>query len=293
MSESPSKLPPFPRPAPDIPELNRADKGDWSKWEQRRRLVLEKVLLPFWQGMAPVYADILADNSADDGLTLTVSVEDWPISFDAQQHALAELMDTSKLRQAWRSFAYWMTDQKSAITEGQMVVRAALEKEFRDSAQPMREVPRYWQYLRTSAQQVICMPVRQWDTMFSEGEPYEPLSVNNDIVEKLATRIARALNEPMPPRNDTLDAPNRLVVWNTNPGALLGRADSHGMDDRLFDNYLRPIKHEHDQIPSWRFNGFCGQLRVTGIGDEPWYVTVLAPDHFVGELVEMVRENEQ
>lgn len=269
---------------------------------------METLLLPFWQGMQVMYAAILADNAgnADDGLTLAAMIEDWPDSFEAQQNALVGLIDKSKLRLSWRSFAHWQNEQMSPITKGQMAVSAALKKEHADNARPIREIPLYSDVFRVSCQQVICMPVRQWDTMFSEGSYYEPLSVNNDIVEKLATRIARALNDPFPSKpqcaiDPTLPwaggyfskAPERVVVWNTNPGSLIGSIDCHGMSDRLFDDYLRPIKHGPDRIPTWRFDGFCGQLRVTGIGDEPWYVTVLAPDHFVYTLTKMARKNEQ
>lgn len=278
---------------------------DWAVYEQHRRLWMETTALPFWQGMPAVYAAILADNEGNesDGLTLTATIEDWPESFEAQQHALVDLLDKSKLRQSWRSYA-------TAITEGQMASSAALQKEFRDSAQPMREIPLYWMCLRNSCQQVICMPVREWDAMYSQNARYEPTSVDNDVVEKLATRIARALNAPFaPPRKpreistdptrpwaghfDFSAAPEQPVVWNSNPAALIGGIDNHAMGDRFFDVYLRPIAHEPDRIPTWRFDGFCGQLRVTGIGDEPWFVTVLAPDHYVGSLVQLVRENEQ
>jgi len=294
MSESPFKLLSFPRPAPPLPALTSAEKGNWSKLEQDRHLWLETKALPFWQGMPAIYAAILADNEGNesDGLTLSATVEDWPESFEAQQHVLARLMDASKLRQAWRSFAHWMTNKKSDTAEGQMDVRAALEKEHQDSARPLREIPLYSDRFRVACQQVICMPVREWDAMFSQSSYYEPTSVDNDVVEKLATRIARALNVPLQTHSN-LDAARRLpVVWYTDPWHLLGGVDSHGMADRLFDEYLRPIEHDPKYIPTWRFNGFCGQLRVTGIGDEPWYVTVLAPDHFVGALVSLVRENE-
>jgi hypothetical protein len=216
-------------------------------------------------------------------------------------------MDKSKLRQSWRSFAHWQTAQLSPITEGQMAVSAALKKEHADNARPMREIPLYSDEFRVSCQQVICMPVQQWDAMFAEDTYFEPTKIDEAIVEKLATRIARALNDPFAqkPQPCAIDperpwaggrfskAPERLIVWDSNSGTLIGRIDSHGMSDRMFDDFLRPIEHEPDRIPTWRFDGFCGQLRVTGIGDEPWYVTVLAPDHFVYTLTKMVRESEQ
>lgn len=309
MSESPSKFLLFPRPPPPLPDLTSAERGNWSKFEQHRRLWMETTALPFWQGMPAVYAAILADNEGNesDGLTLTATIEDWPEGFEAQQHALVDLLDKSKLRQSWRSFAHWLSEQMSSITEGQMAVRTALLKEHANCARPMREIPLYSDHFRIACQQIICMPVRQWDAMFKDGAYYEPTSIDEAIVEKLTTRIARALNDPFPPKpqpctsGSTLPqdgrrfsiVPERIVVWSSNPGALVGGTDSHGMNDRLFDHYLRPIEHDPDYIRTWRFDGFCGQLRVTGIDDEPWFVTVLAPDHFVGALVQLVRENEQ
>jgi len=295
MDKQQSKFPPFPHPAAPIPALTSAEKGNWSKLEQHRRLWMETMFLPFWQGMGPVYSAILADNqtNADDGLTLTATIENWPESFEAQQQVLAQLMDASQLRQAWRSFAHWMTTEKSDPAEGQIDVRAALEKEHQVSARPLREIPLYSDRFRVACQQVICMPVRQWDAMFAQDVNYEPTSIDEAIVEKLATRIARVLNVPLQTHSN-LDAARRMpVVWNTDPWHLLGGVDSHGMADRLFDEYLRPIEHDPEYIRTWRYDGFCGQLRVTGIGDEPWYVTVLAPDHFVGALEQLVRENEQ
>lgn len=259
-----------------MPELAHDEKFDWASWEQHRRQSMEMVLLPFWQGMGSVYAAILADNEGDAsvGMTLAATIEDWPKSFVAQQHTLVELMNKSKLRQALLGLAPW-------------------QKADADSARPMREIPLYWHGVRASCQQVICMPVRQWDAMFTETACYAPSSVDEDIVEMLATRIARALNVPLQTGENLNAAPNPPVVWMTSPFNLLRSIDSHGMTDRMFDEYLRPIEHESDRIPGWRFDGFCGQLRVLGIADEPWYVTVLAPAHFVGTLMNLVRECEQ
>lgn len=293
MNEFPSKLLPFPRPAAPMPDLTPSEKGNWTKLEQHRRLWLETMALPFWQGMEPVYAAILSDNERNnrDGLTLSATVEDWPEGFEAQQQSLVSLLDKSKLRQSWRSFSHWLSEQMSSITEGQMAVRTALLKEHADSARPMREIPLYSDHFRIACQQIICMPVRQWKAMFMDGAYYEPTSIDEAIVEKLTARIARALNDPFSPRPCVIDSTEHIVVWNSNPGALVGGTNSHGMNDRLFDDYLRPIERDPEYIPTWRFDGFCGQLRVMGIGDEPWYVTVLAPDHFVGALVELLREN--
>lgn len=36
--------------------------------------------------------------------------------------------------------------------------------------------------------------------------------------------------------------------------------------------------------PHWRCEGFYGQIRVTLEGGEDWYVTVLAPMHFLRRL---------
>lgn len=304
MNKPQSGLPAFPRPVPPIPDLTPDEKAAWSICEAHRRRVMETTLLPFWQGMGEVYATILADNGADnesDGLTLTCTVEDWPDSFDAQQCALVRLIDESKLRLAWRNLARQMAHP----TVEEQTATDALEKEFADSARPLREIPLGWNDVRFTCQQVICMPVSQWDAMFSEEVNYQPMSIDESVVEKLATRIARALNDPFPPKpqraiDPTLPwaggtfsvAPKRICVWNSTTARLIGSIGNHAMDDRLFDNDLRPIEHEPDRIPTWRFYGFYGQLRVTGIGDEPWYVTVLAPANFVGNLLGIVRDCE-
>ncbi len=305
MNKPQSELPAFPRPVPRIPDLPPEEKADWVICEPHRRMRRETLLLPFWQGMGPVYAAILADNGSD-GLALACTIEDWPESFDAQQHALVRLIDESKLRLAWRSLA----QQMPHFTDGQQTVSAALEKELSDSACPMHEIPFYSQALRISCQQVICMPVSQWDAMFSQSACYEPASVDRVVVKKLATRIARVLNAPFDPPykppeygNDPdhpwagrfsgtpeHTAPEQPVVCEANPRSL---TTEHCIEDRLFDEYLRPIEHKPDQIPSWRFDGFYGQLRVTGIGDEPWYVTVLAPAHFVACLRDVMMDLER
>lgn len=303
----------FPDPGPPFPDFVADDTATFADWEGPRRQRFVQ-LLAFWHGMAQIYAAILSgpgEDQADDGLVLTATVEDWPQTFDGQQHALGGLMDWSKLRLAWRSLAGWQLAQMTPFTEGQRKVKAALEQEYADSARPMREIPLYRGIVRTACQQVICMPVPQWEAMFSGDAHYEPDRIDQTIIDKVARRLARAFNAPcaMPSQvaadgesnperpwagqNDRSAALSQPVVWNTDPRALLTAIDGHGINDRLFDEYLRPIEHKPDQIPTWRFDGVCGQLRITGIGEEAWYATVLAPTHFVATLADLVRESRE
>lgn len=80
------------------------------------------------------------------------------------------------------------------------------------------------------------------------------------------------------------------IVWSTSPGNLTGSIDNHGMTDRLLDDYGRPRPanyHGEGNTPTWRFDDFFGQLRVTLENGEDWYVTVQAPSHFVGALLRL------
>ncbi|MDP1613220.1 MAG: hypothetical protein Q8M11_19355 [Sulfuritalea sp.] len=306
-------LPLFPDPGPPLPAFTADDTATFADWEAHRRQGFEQ-LLGFWGKLSMTYAAILSaeyEGAAHDGLKLTATIEDWPSTFDAQQRALTGLMDESKLRLAWRSMVGWQLTQRTYFTDGQRAVSTALEREHADSARPMREIPLYWHGLRTACQQVICMPVRMWDAMFADSAHYEPGSVDGAVVDRLATRMAAALNAPFAPsgsttpashygsdhpwprRSDDLTAPVAPIVWHTDPRSLLCQIDGHGMQDRLFDDYLRPLECEPGRMPTWRFDGFCGRLRVAGIGDEPWYVTVLASAHFVRTLSDIVREGPQ
>lgn len=307
--------PPFPDPGPPFPDFVADDTATFADWEGHRRQRFEQ-LLAFWHGMAPVYAAILSgpgsgEGEADDGLLLTATVDDWPQTFDGQQHALGDLMDRSKLRLAWRSLAGWQLTQMTWFTDGQHNVKAALEQEYADSARPLREIPLYRGIVRAACQQVICMPAPQWEAMFSGDAHYEPGLIDQTIIDKIARRFARAFNAPcaMPSQVaaegerdperpwagqiDRSAALSQPVVWSTGPAGLLTAGDGHGMNDRLFDEYLRAIDHKPGQIPTWRFDGVCGQLRIAGIGEEAWYATILAPTHFVATLADLVRESRE
>ena len=89
------------------------------------------------------------------------------------------------------------------------------------------------------------------------------------------------------------DCPSRdgSIAWVTSPGSLTSDGPSNqGMTDRLLDDYGRPRPasyHAEGNTPTSRFDGFCGQLRVTLENVEDWYVTELAPSHFVGTLLRL------
>ena len=173
-------------------------------------------------------------------------------------------------------------------------VSAALEQEHRECARPLAEIPLYWGFIRATCQQLICLPVAQHQAMYNDNARYDPATVDETTASRLAHRIARLFNAPptLPP-DEWANTPSRdgSIVWATSPGSLTSDGPSnHGMTDRLLDDYGRPRPtnyHGEGNTPTWRFDGFCGQLRVTLENGEDWYVTVLAPSHFVGALLRL------
>ena len=251
--------------------------------------------LPYWQQLAPAYVAALSEPHADDPGRFEVVVEDWPETFEAQQTSLYQLLESSKLRQAWRSQAVWQIAQRTYMTDGQRQVLAELEREHREGSTPLTEIPLYHGFIRASCQQLICLPLADWAAMYSDNARYEPGKVDKTVVSRLAHRVARLFNAPPQSPEQLAQVPSQHghIVWNSSLGGLTSAIDCHGMRDRLFDDYGRPIEHDPEQVPGWRFDGFCGQLRVTLEDGSPWYVTVLAPAHFVGNLMRMARESDE
>lgn len=273
----------------ELPEFVPAEPFHFADFEAYLRR-LQAGLQTFWLDMAPVYAAILGaeGNVQDDGLSLSASIADWPDSFAAQQAALLRLLDTSPLRWAWRQLADWMCNNPDWPADKERT--AALQAAFADSAKPLREIPLYQGYLRNSCQQIVCLPESQWQALFDPARDYRPQAVDEAIVQALALRIARVLNEPC--RATDAATPPWCEVWGTNPRSLVVARDMHGMTDRCFDEYLRLIDHPPGQTPSWRFLGHYGHLRVDGaegIGGEPWHVVILAPQHFLVALIRQLQ----
>ena len=281
-------------PYPDaVPRQNLQIEEDWAKREAQRRQWMETICLPYWQRLAPAYAAALAEPWGQDSGRLKVVVEDWPEDFDSQQQALTQLLVTSKLCQSWRSFAQWQLAQRTYFTDGMRRVSDALQQEHRECARPLAEIPLYWGFIRASCQQLICLPVAQQQALYDDNARYDPATVDEATASRLAHRVARLFNAPPTlPSSEWAQTPSRngSIIWATSPGNLTGSIDSHGMTDRLLDDYGRPHPtnyHGEGNTPTWRFDGFCGQLRVTLESGEDWYVTVLAPSHFVGWLLRL------
>ena len=285
--------PVFPYPSA-APRQDFRIEEDWAKREAQRRRWMETVCLPYWQRLAPAYAAALAERWGQDSGRLQVVVEDWPEDFDSQQQALTQLLVTSKLCQSWRNLAQWQLAQRTLYTDGMNRVGDALQQEHRECARPLAEIPLYWGFIRATCQQLICLPVAHHQAMHNNNARYDPATVDETTASRLAHRVARLFNAPptLPP-DEWAKAPSRdgSIVWATSPGSLTSDGPSnHGMTDRLHDDYGRPRPtnyHGEGNTPTWRFDGFCGQLRVTLENGEDWYVTVLAPSHFVGWLLRL------
>ena len=143
--------------------------------------------------------------------------------------------------------------------------------------------------MRVSCQQLVCLPLAQWQALHDPALPFAPESVDVAVVDRLATRVAQVFNSPPLVDLDLLrdgygwDEP---VVWNTNAGQLTGEIDCHGMRDRCEHGWKGEVKPLafNALAQHWRFEGFCGHLRVTLESGEDWMVIVLAPLHFVRRL---------
>lgn len=272
------KLPSLPECWDDLAAITRCEREQYVAY-----------MLPYWQGLAGAYQQALATPFGNDSATLVTQVEDWPESFSAQQKGLYELLQTSKLRMAWRSYCEWTAVQRAYFTDGQRKVLAELEREHAEGSCPLAEIPLYQGWMRTSCQQLICIPVSVWRSMYSSESRYEPAQIDRATVERLATRVARVFNTPpLGPMEFLKESPgwSEAVVWSTSQRGLTSTIDIHGMTDREKDEDGWS-KNVSDQMmfPEWRYKGFGGQIRVTLENGTPWFVTVLAPTHFVRRLM--------
>lgn len=275
------------QPRANRPEFHHIDV--WAEFEAARLRYINESLLPCWHGLAPVYAESLAwSDDEHDTTRLAVEVSDWPITWEDQQNSLQQLMDGSKLRQAWRSHTQWVLAQRHRYSPGQSRVHAELEREDLEAGTPMAEIPLYNGFMRVSSQQVICMPVAQWDALYDDSAVYAPDTIDVKTVRRLQRRLARVFNTPPLALSERfLQSPacGEPIIWPCSAGRLTTHIDGHGMTDRFSDDYGRPREGLTDHMPSWRYDGFCGQLSVVLEGGSRWYVTILAPTHFIGALL--------
>lgn len=272
----------FPRPESALPPLDlRLDGASYvAAWQARSA----DALLPYWQRLAWVYGLALAMPDADDAGWLAVEIEDWPADMAAQQATLQALLADGPLRAAMRRTQAGL-DTLAGDGDAGQAQQAALYEAERTAARPLAEIPLYAGYLRVSCQQLLCLPHADDRALADPQLPYAPEAVDTDTVARLARRIARLFNAPpVQAPADLALVPSRAapIVWPTSLAGLCERRASHGMADRWCDDQGR-IRPPSD-LPAWRFDGFCGRLRVTLENGENWVLTVLAPGHFVSTL---------
>ena len=257
-------------------------------WQVKHFQVAETIYAPLWQALAPAYVAALAHPFGSDQGTLGAARVDWPDTIEQQQQRLEDLLAKSQMGQAWRDYAATFAGNSQVNADHSQ--RENAELLFEQSKAPMREIPLYQGMMRVSCQQVICMPVATWQSMFDPSKVYEPQTIDRNTVDRLATRVARVFNTP--PMVDlsllrdstSWDDP---VVWSANASTLTNPTNSHGMRDRWkTESWLEEIRKPPEDIvaPHWRYEGFCGQILVTLESGEDWYVTILAPMHFVRRL---------
>jgi hypothetical protein len=179
----------------------------------------------------------------------------------------------------------WTSVQKTYYTDGQRKVLAELEREHAEGSCHILEIPFYQGWMRASCQQVICMPVATWETMYRNDSRYEPTQIDRTTAKRLTTRLAQVFNtSPWALMEFLHDSPSwsEAIVWRNSQRGLTCSIDMHGMTDRLEDEYGQ-CKDDADKMecPDWRYKGFGGQIRVTLEDGTPWYVTILAPTHFI------------
>ena len=253
----------FPRHVGEKPALP-FDSESWAEYEAARRDQYVNVMLPYWQKLVPVYAAALAYPFGDDTGQLQTRVEVCPVDMDAQQNSLLRLFEESKLRMAWRSLAEWYVTQQAYYTDGQRKALSKLEREHQEGSNPLAEIPLYQSYLRASCHQLICMPVSQWDAMFSQTAQYEPGQIDAKTIKRLAVRVARVFNAP--PLADVeflAQSPSwgEPIVWSIGQGGLTVSKSGHGMDDRHVDDLLgEPVEVDRPQ----------GAVRMLEQSDRPY-----------------------
>lgn len=262
-----------------------------SQWQHRHFEAAQTLWMPLWSALAPAYVTALSRSIGSDAGPLAVQVEHWPATVADHQQALHQLLSESRLRQGWREYALWLGEVYYRNNDQQQKIQK--EQAFRQTSLPLCDIPLYQSSMRVSCQQLVCLPVDQWQALrqptTAHASGYCPHNVHAPTVNRLATRVAQVFNSPplvdvhLLQNNPGWDEP---VVWNTNSGQLTGHINSHGMHDRCEHGWqggYTPLPAEA-AYPEWRYEGFYGLLRVTLEDGTDWMVAVLAPLHFVRRL---------
>jgi hypothetical protein len=243
--------------------------------------------LEFWQGLAAVYVAALQEpDDTDQPAPLQVVVESWPEGEAAQQAALTVLLAESSLCSAWDEQQRFYHLPHSGYSEQRRAEEEVLEQAHVIGSRPLAEIPLYYGWGRSSCQQLVCLPLPQWQALFDSTAHYEPASVDRRTVERLATRIARAFNVPPQDHEQLLDALAFIpTVWKISLRGLTDSLDSHGMSDICTGAVQQAKEGEFVPMSERRYLGYYGCLRVTLENGEVWMVAVLGPRHFVSDLI--------
>ena len=276
-------------------DLDTRDPAELARREHAR---YERLMLPYWQALAPAYAAALAQPFGNDGSVLKTSVGYWPDTAANQQALLHELLTTSQLRRSWQQhcrfeqqrLANYGSDPGDEQHQSSAVKQQTLEAAMHAGDAPLKEIPLYHGWLRVSCQQLVCLPKAQWQALSNDGAQYNPSQINAQTVERLATRIAQVFNRPPLLHAEQLqNGPScqDATVWQCSQHMLtLTTVSQHGMRDRLVCEKDWPAEDAATiSLPEWRYMGFCGQIDVTLEDGASWVVCVLAPIHFVRHLM--------
>lgn len=220
--------------------------------------------LDYWRQLVPVYLAALNERREGDALAVTAAIDAWPQSEAKNQRALTALLATGRLRQAWRA-------QQSARSASRAEWDAH-EIAHQVGSRPLAEIPLYAGMIRCACQQLVCLPLDQWQALDEPAAAYRPEAVDTAIVAALAARIARAFNAPPQDAEQARECcgfDGEPIVWKTCLRALTEGIDAHGMD----------------AANDGRFCGYYGSLRITIGQGEAWRMAVLAPFHFIDRLV--------
>lgn len=253
-------------------------------WQHRYFAAAERIYLPLWQAMGPIYLHALTAPTAEETQIPEVQIVRWPGSIEDHQSALNQLLNASHLRRPWRDFSeHYDADPKNSSD------LVALEHNLRISAAALREIPIYQGDMRVSCQQMVCMPDSVWQAIHKLDATYLPAPIDCAVVDDLAQRVARIFNVPIGKSFTELISRelSDTVVWNTSPAGLTSPINSHGIRDRWESEWHCSAKQpEISELVAqhWRYEGFYGELEVVHSSGEPWRVAILAPLHFVRRL---------
>ena len=158
------------------------------QWQPRHFVAAQSIYRPLWQALAPAYVATLAQTFGDDAAPLAVRVVHWPETVAEHQQALHRLMAESRLRDGWHAYARWFEEVHCHINDP--LQKQAAERAFRQTSVPLREIPLYQSFIRASCQQLVCLPVDQWQALHqrtpNSPSGYRPQDVNAATVNRLA-----------------------------------------------------------------------------------------------------------